>query len=144
MVEQLSLVMVVLQFLHLNTLTTPIMKANPGYIRNSQDLVVLLESKTLPSSCTFVAADVENMYPSIDIQDGLKLLRRAINRFNEKTSQPINNIEFLLELTEWVLTNNYFEFGTNTFWLQIKGTAMGTPVAITFACIYMSELEFEM
>jgi len=37
--------------------------------------------------------------------------------------------------------NNYFKFGEDTYWLQISGTAMGTPLAVTFACIYIGQLE---
>ena len=133
---------------YLDSIFQPIMKATTSYIRNSTDLVTLLEDKTLPTNCVLLSADVENMYPSININDGLILLRRAINRYNSKlptgSTDTIQNIDMLIELTEWVLKNNYFEFGKSTFWLQITGTAMGTPVAVTFACIYMSELEFEL
>ena len=48
-----------------------------------------------------------------------------------------------VELLEWVLTNNFIVFG-DTYWLQIKGTAMGTPVAVTFANIYLGMLEYAL
>jgi hypothetical protein len=48
-----------------------------------------------------------------------------------------------MDLLEWVLRHNYIEFG-DTKWLQIKGTAMGTPVAVTFANIYLGMLELEL
>jgi hypothetical protein len=48
-----------------------------------------------------------------------------------------------MELATWVLNNNYIEFGTDNYYKQTKGTAMGTPFAVTFACIYMSMLEQE-
>jgi hypothetical protein len=41
-----------------------------------------------------------------------------------------------------VLTNNYFIFG-DTIWHQKKGTAMGTPLAVVFANIYLVVLEYD-
>jgi hypothetical protein len=119
----------------------------PSYIKNSTQLIIELETCTLPHDCILLAADVESLYPSIDIQDGLLLLRRALTRYNttlsdtHKLTQAI--IEFILELAAWVLHNNYVQFGLNNYYKQIKGTAMGTPFAVTFACIYMGELEQE-
>ena len=30
------------------------------------------------------------------------------------------------------------------YYIQISGTAMGTPFAVTFACIYLAKLEYEL
>jgi hypothetical protein len=125
------------------------MLALPSYIKNSTQLIIELEHNCmLPHDCVILAADVESLYPSIDIQDGLLLLRRALNRHNNTTLSVTHKltqkmIEFILELATWVLHNNYVQFGTNNYYKQIKGTAMGTPFAVTFACIYMGELEQE-
>jgi hypothetical protein len=117
----------------------------PSYIKNTTQLIIELEEHTLPADCVIFAADVESLYPSIDICDGLTLLRRAINRHNHTLIHKfsIDTINFILELAEWVLNNNFIQFGTNNYYKQIKGTAMGTPFAVTFACIYMGELELE-
>jgi hypothetical protein len=82
------------------------------------------------------------MYPSININDGLSLLKEAIVQFNTKQNEH-NKIDcqFIIDLAEFVLKNNYFVFGLNTYWLQMSGTAMGTPLAVTFACIYINQLE---
>jgi hypothetical protein len=42
-----------------------------------------------------------------------------------------------------VLTNNYIVFD-NKHYLQIKGTAMGTPCAVTFACLYIGMIEYDL
>jgi hypothetical protein len=52
-------------------------------------------------------------------------------------------VDFLVALTSWVLHNNFFELG-DTSWKQVKGTAMGTPLAVAFAVIYLSVLEDEV
>ena len=48
-----------------------------------------------------------------------------------------------MTLLFFVLTFNLFVFDSS-FWLQIYGTAMGTRVAPTFACIFMGWLETGM
>lgn len=40
----------------------------------------------------------------------------------------------------WVLTNNFIKFDNNIY-LQIEGTAMGTPMAPTYAIIFMYAIE---
>ena len=46
-------------------------------------------------------------------------------------------------MAEFVLTNNYFGFGSEVFH-QLKGTAIGTKFAPPYACIFMDKLEKEM
>jgi hypothetical protein len=93
-----------------------------------------------------IGADVESLYPSIDIVDGLQQLHKGITQYNDQTNNTIttDTISFILDLASWVLNNNYIEFGQNNYYRQTKGTAMGTPFAVTFACIYMSMLEQEV
>ena len=117
----------------------PLLRLIPTYLSNSTELVALIEQIKPPSEFIFLEADVENLYPSIDINDGIQ----ALFTFLQKVSNfPKARIVFILKLTHWVLTNNYVAFGEKTF-LQIKGTAMGTPCAVIFACIYMHILEQE-
>ena len=48
--------------------------------------------------------------------------------------------QFIIDLLEWILTNNYLTFD-NSIYLQIKGTAMGTPIAQCYANITIFYLE---
>ena len=45
-----------------------------------------------------------------------------------------------MDLLHWVLTNNYCIFDGQVY-LQIKGTAMGTPVAVSYANIFLYGIE---
>ena len=46
----------------------------------------------------------------------------------------------LIEMAEFVLKNNLFEFNNEVF-QKISGTAIGTKFAPPYACIYMDRVE---
>ena len=66
---------------------------------------------------------------------GLRALREALDKRDEKTIPT----EELLKMAEFVLKNNYFEFG-NKIEQQIFGAAMETKFVQPYACIFMSDL----
>ena len=64
---------------------------------------------------------------------GLRALREALNKRDEKTIPT----EELLKMAEFVLKNNYFEFG-NKIKQQISATAIGTKFDPTIG-VYFHE-----
>ena len=123
---------------YLDHILQPLMKSSFSFIRNSTDLVTRLEATPFPTSATLCSADVVNLYPSIDLHDGLRMLHIALHI----SPFRIDNIPLLMDLAQFILFNNYLSFDDQIY-LQLQGTAMGTPFAVTFACIYMSMLEIE-
>ena len=95
-----------------------------------------------PANAILVTADVVGLYTNIPQEEGMEVFRQALNssRFRPDPKLPT---EFLMTLLFFVLTFNLFVFDSS-FWLQIYGTAMGTRVAPTFACIFMGWLESGM
>ena len=122
---------------YLDIALRPILLSYPAHLLDSNSLVKHYASVVIPPNALLLSYDVENMYPSIDIEDGLRLLRTAIFRYY----YPENGqkASLLIDLLEWVLRNTYMEFD-GVIYRQIQGTAMGSPVAVTYACIYMFEL----
>ena len=93
------------------------------------------------SNCKFITADVASLYTNIPIGQGIAFVRtfmRDTGAFNAAY------IDFVAKVLDKVLTNNYFTaaFDDAEFtFLQLTGTAMGTPAAVAFANIYMYVLE---
>ena len=75
----------------------------------------------IPDNAILVAADVVVLYPSIPHQVGLNSLKEALDK------RPLKKIptDDLIKMAEFVLSNNFFEFNSDTF-QQISGTAVGT------------------
>ena len=114
----------------------PILTNIPTYVKDSADFIENTYQLPLQQSYAFLQADVESLYPSIDINDGLQALSEilSLTNFNNKFKTLI------IKLTKWVLINNYMTFNNKTY-LQINGTAMGTPLAVTYAGLFMHILE---
>jgi hypothetical protein len=124
----------------LDSILQPLRKLGKSYLSDSQQLLLTLETTTFPDGVILLSADVESLYPSIDINDGLEILNYQLHMNQTKLNFTLENICLIMDIASWVLNNTYFEFG-NTTWKQIKGTAMGTPFAVVFACIYLDHLE---
>ena len=117
----------------------PLARNTNFYVKNSFDFLMALEDCTVTPDCVILTCDVVSLYPSIDLIDGLVQLRRAL--ILAKAQSKI--IDLLVDLCQWVLQNNYIEFG-DTVWLITKGTAMGTPLSVCFSIIYLAMLELDI
>ena len=83
--------------------------------------------------------DVTNLYTNITCNLGFKALEYWINKHPEKIDSRFTK-DFILEATEIVLKNNTFNFDSKHY-AQIKGTAMGTKMAPTYATLTLGYLE---
>ena len=86
-----------------------------------------------------MTADVVGLYPNIPHEQGIEALRESLEKRDKKTIPT----EKLIEMTEFVLKNNLFEFNGETY-QQISGTAIGTKFAPPYACIFMDKVEREI
>lgn len=107
-------------------------------MREDLDFLRYLPDRVTPSD-KLVTMDLTNLYTNIASTLGLKALSYWINKFPEKINKRFEK-NFILEATEIVLNNNTFVFN-NTHYEQIKGTAMGTNMAPTYATLTLGFLE---
>ena len=100
-----------------------IMKSVVSYIKDTNDFFFKLKNlgKIPENPFQVTAADVVELYPSIPHDEGLEVLRKQINTFDNKSIPT----EHLVKMAEFVLKNNYFEFNSS-FKHQISETAVGT------------------
>ena len=107
-------------------------------LKDSLSLIRQLEA--LPKqNILLTSADVAALYPSINIEDGMKALQWFMA---EHSSIPQNLQPKYLKLARFVLENNYVECkGIEGSFLQRIGTAMGTSFSVTYAIIFMIWLE---
>eukprot|EP00061_Rhincodon_typus_P002913 g18809.t1 len=80
--------------------------------------------------------DIQSLHTCIPHTDGLKALCFFLSdRLNQSPST-----DAFIRLTKLVLTLNYFSFNSSHF-LQTKGTAMGTRMGTSYACLFVGDVE---
>ena len=111
---------------HLQKLAT----IQPAYIESSRELKDELDNIVLPPNCSLFKADAKAMYSNLRTQKALREIAQYLHQREERFSSiPANVLSAALSI---VMQNNVFQFG-DTYWLQLIGTAMGTPPAPAYA-----------
>jgi len=82
-----------------------------------------------------MTADVVSMFTNIDVENAIRKIGDHIKR------DPLR--KDIIRGLQIVMTNNYFTFNGDLF-LQVKGTAMGTPVAPVFASLFLGIAEIDV
>ncbi|XP_071497146.1 uncharacterized protein [Diadema antillarum] len=119
----------------------PLAQRLPSYLKDTTHFLNhILDINThhtpFSSRTLLVTADVTSLYTNIPHQEGMQACKEALNT-RTNTHPPTDQ---LLRLLHLVLTLNNFSFNGEHY-LQIQGTAMGTPVAPTYANIFMGKVE---
>jgi hypothetical protein len=110
-----------------------------SYVKNSFSALEELKKIQIPENALLFSADATSMYTNIDTPTGITAVRDFIESCKNQIPEnfPIN---LFLEVLELVMNNNIFTF-SNTYWLQLTGTAMGTPVACAYATVTFGHFE---
>ena len=111
----------------IDILLKPFSKHIRSFIR---DILDFFNPRYVDEDTEIVTFDVISLYTSIPHKFGLE----AINYFLTKYQEDLHAIfkkEFVLESANFILKNNTLTFDSE-FYLQMKGTAMGTIFAPTY------------
>jgi len=122
---------------YVNNILQPLLPELPTICQSSSEALRSILTHSFPPSAIILTADVKSLYPSIPTALGLDCVKSILELSNHFTQPRIN---LIIKLMEWILTNNFICFDENVY-LQIEGTAMGTPMAPTYAIIFMYAIE---
>ena len=121
-------------------LLSPLADHNGYTVKNSMVFVdKLREVQTTPQD-HMVSFDVKNLFTQVPIDEALRMVREKLTSdqtLTERTSIPAPQ---LVELVELCLRSSYFEF-QGSFYEQVDGTALGSPLSSVIANLYMESLE---
>ncbi|XP_073441691.1 uncharacterized protein [Dendrobates tinctorius] len=122
----------------LEKIFTPHIPKIASYLKDTNHFLTIIRSITsVPSNCLLVTLDVSSLYTSINHHEGLHAVDKFLDTYMD-LSPPKK--DFCLDMLEVVLTKNFFLF-EDQFFLQCRGTAMGSNVAPPYANIYMDFFE---
>lgn len=99
--------------------------AMPSYLRDSLQLMQILNGITIPADAWLITLDIEALYSSIPHEMGLSINKEFFSE-QDLTSRPLN--QFILELLRHILYNNIFLFGGKLY-RQKQGVAIGARCA---------------
>ncbi|CAI5960752.1 unnamed protein product [Closterium sp. NIES-65] len=118
----------------------PLLRFSPSHLPDSLALLHQLEDLRVPAEALFLTYDVESLYPSIPIDAGISCIERWLLRWAAQGRIARGVADTLVQLLGLVMRQNHLEFG-GRFWRQVRGTAMGTPVAVIYAVLFMAWLD---
>ena len=127
------------RFFGLSKLADYVMQQNihmvPSFLRDTNQVI---EETTrmgkIPANTRWFKADAKSMYTYIELTHAITILRKMFTEFKSETKNL--PLEELLETIKTITNCNIFEFG-DTKWIQLRGTAMGTPFACMLATVYV-------
>lgn len=109
----------------------------PSYIKDTKSFINIVENLTIPHDALLVTIDVVGLYLNIPQQEGIdKVIKYHYSKFPLEPV-PKNHLRAFMNI---ILKHNIFHFAGQMY-KQIKGTAMGTKFAPTFANLYMAHIE---
>uniref|UniRef100_A0A8C5WHQ7 Reverse transcriptase domain-containing protein n=1 Tax=Leptobrachium leishanense TaxID=445787 RepID=A0A8C5WHQ7_9ANUR len=122
---------------YVDILLQPIVKDIPSYLKDTINILQILEEIKWEKEYIMVVSDVNSLYSNIPHAMGIQIVNERI-----KDSKKLDDtqVSFIMESIQFILENNYFKFGDD-FFLQKNGTAMGTKFAPSYANLYMAGWE---
>ncbi len=109
-----------------------------SYVRDSMDFIEPLYGVDFSVDDVLLATfDVQSLNTNIPHKDGLLALEPFLT---QRYVDVKPRTACLLDLASIVLINIFFRF-QGDFYLQVKGTAMGSKMAPNYACLYVGVFE---
>ena len=109
----------------------------PSYIKDTKAFINIIENLRIPHNALLVTVDVVGLYLNIPQKEGIE---RVIKYHYDKFPDEVVPKNHLRAFMQTILKHNIFHFAGKMF-KQIKGTAMGTKFAPSFANIFMASVE---
>ena len=122
----------------LDKILSPLVPEMKSYIRDEWDFVRRFPKK-INGNYKLFSCDIVALYPSIPTELGLQALDYWIDKLRHKINGRFSK-PFILELAEFVLRNNYFEFDGKVYH-QVIGTSMGSIFAPPYSQLTIGFLE---
>ena len=127
------------------TLELKLVGTTEYHVKDSKDFVQFARDLSLADDETMVSFDVKSLFTSVPTDVACDIVKKRLEAEMEKadssvraqTAMDVDDIMILLRLC---LNTTYFQVN-GKFYKQKQGTAMGSPVSVVIANLFMEELE---
>ena len=115
----------------------PLVRTIPSYIKDTNDFLNKIKNtEKLPENSYLVTMDVKSLYTNIPNFEGIAATRKWLQ------NSPLQSVltKVVTTFLALILTLNNFMFNSKNY-MQIRGCAMGSICAPSYANIFMAEFE---
>lgn len=109
----------------------------PSYLKDTLELLKVIESIIAPPGAILVAIDIEALYSSIFHGKGVEEVSGFLRQQDSNSWQLC---DFVAKLLDHILTSNLFLFNGSTY-LQVQGVAVGTSCVPSYDNLYLGGWE---
>ena len=103
-------------------------------------LLIIIADINIQNDETMVSFDMVSLFTAIPVHKACNYIRRKLEDDSSLHSRTKLDIDDIIWLLNFVLSNNYFVYNHSTY-KQIHGCAMGSPVSPVVANLCMEEIE---
>ena len=119
---------------------TPLAGKTDSYVKNSSDFVQKVKEAGAQEGEKMVSFDVVSLFTKVPVEDALQAIAMLLTKddtLEDRTAIPVPDI---CALTSLCLGSTYFMFN-DTFFEQVEGAAMGSPLSPVVANLFMEAFE---
>ena len=118
----------------------PLVGKFPHHIKNTGDFVQQVRGiKLQPTEC-ITSYDVSALFTSVPIESAITIIRNKLELDPELYHRTTMKVEHITSLLEFCLKTTYFQF-QGRFYEQLHGAAMGSPISLIVANLYMEDFK---
>ena len=125
---------------YLANLLSPLQNRNGFSVKNSKQFSEEITDTTIEDDEAMVSFDVVSLFTAIPVKKACTYIRQKLEKDETLHSRTNLDINDIISLLDFVLSNNYFIYNGDTY-KQIQGCAMGSPVSAIVANLCMEEIE---
>ena len=122
----------------IDILLKPFISKVQSYVRDDIDFLKYVP-KIVPQNTLLVSLDIVSLYTNISHDLGIEAINSWLTKYPELIHERFSK-EFILESIKIILENNNFYFNDKMY-TKVRGTAMGTKCAPTYATLVLAYLE---
>ena len=118
----------------------PLVGQSQHHLKNTQHFVQQLQGKKLEPGEVITSFDVKAFFTSVPVHPTIQIVKQRLQQDTTPPQSTSMSIPQFTSLLEFYLTNTYFLF-QGKYYEQVQGAAMGSPISLLIASIFMEEFE---
>ena len=125
---------------YLAKVLSPVVGKTDNTVKNSFDFSDFIRGKTLDADSELLSFDVVSLFTKVPVDLAIKVAEKRLRQDASLSQRTSLLVEDIISLLSFCLNATYFVF-EGTFYRQVFGTAIGSPVSAVVANLVMEDVE---